>query len=55
MKIARVQAFERCTKAREEAGCVNRFKSAQEWFEWWLSDEAMEKPVDENQVLLEGF
>lgn len=50
-----LRAFERCVKAREEAGCSQRFKSAEDWFEWWLSDEAMEKPVDENQILLEGF
>lgn len=50
-----LQAFNRCIKAREEARCVQRFKSAEEWFEWWLSDEAMEKPISEDQLVLDGF
>lgn len=48
-------AFDSLIKIRNELELRNRFSSGAEWFEWWLSDAAMEEPIDENQLYFEGF
>lgn len=42
--------FDELVKIREELGLAQCFSSGAAWFEWWLSDAAMEKPVDEDQM-----
>lgn len=44
------KAFDDLVALREELGLVQLFSSGAEWFEWWLSDSAMEKPVNEAQM-----
>ena len=46
------RAFDELVKIREELGLAQCFSSGAAWFEWWLSDAAMEKPVDEDQMLI---
>ena len=50
-----LRSFQKCIEARGKAGLKTPFTDAEVWLEWWLSDEAMEKPLDKNQILLEGF
>ena len=47
------RAFDDMVKIREELGLTQRFKSGSEWFEWWLSDSAMEEPANEDQIAFE--
>lgn len=49
------RAFDDLVEIREELGLRNRFSSGAEWFEWWLSDAAMETSVDEYQLWIDGF
>lgn len=54
-EILWLRAFDRLVKLRTELGLVRKFSCGAEWFEWWLSDAAMEEPVDEDQLYLDGF
>lgn len=48
--------FARLIDLRKELGLPLRNAStADEWFEWWISDAAQEEPVDENQMEMEGL
>lgn len=49
------QAFDRLIEIRKSLGLAQRFSCGAECFEWWLSDAAMEEPLDEDQLLLDGF
>lgn len=49
------RAFDEIFRIRQERGMQLRFASGAENFEWWLSDAAMEEPVDEDQIYLDGF
>lgn len=48
------KAFDDLVALREGLGLVQRFASGAEWFEWWLSDAAMEEPVNEDQMCMWG-
>lgn len=53
-----IRAFENMLEARRERGLpiLHQGKhAAEDWFEWWLSDRAMEAPIDEDQLCLDGF
>lgn len=49
------RAFDRLVEIRESLGLAQRFTSGEEWFEWWLSDRAMEETVDEDQLYFDGY
>lgn len=49
------KAFDALMQIRKEAGLKNIFASGAEWFEWWISDAAMEEPIDEDQLYFDGF
>lgn len=49
------RAFDDLVKIREDLGLKKVFSSGAEWFEWWLSDSAMEELVDEDQLCFDGF
>jgi len=49
-----IRAFDKCIVDRKDAGLKQLFASGQEWFEWWLSDKAMEESIDEDQICFEG-
>lgn len=44
------KAFDTLVKIRTEHGKKQRFASGSEWFDWWMSDQAMEAPDDEMQT-----
>ena len=46
------KAFNDMLRIRTERGMKVLFSSGAEWFEWWLSNAAMEEPFDEEQVVL---
>lgn len=48
-------AFDELVQIREELGLQQRFSCGEEWFEWWLSDSAMNEPIDEAQLYFDGF
>ena len=52
-----LRAFRSCIDGRREAGLpiLDNGKTAEEWMEWWLSDAAMDAPVDEDQMLIGGY
>lgn len=37
-------------KLRKQRGKTQKFSNGDEWFEWWMSDAAMEEPVNEDQM-----
>ena len=49
-----LRAFQSCIDGRKEARqpILDNGRTAEEWFEWWLSDAAMEEPIDEEQIAL---
>lgn len=48
--------FARLIELRKELGLPLRNAStANEWFEWWMTDRGQEEPVDEDQVEMEAF
>ncbi len=47
------KAFDDLVSLRAELGLAQKFSSGAEWFEWWLSDAAMEEPVNEDQIAFE--
>lgn len=53
-----IRAFDQLIKIRRERGLTIWDKSGEtgeDWFNWWITDATMEEPIDEGQLLLEGF
>jgi len=38
--------FEKILRIKEQRGLKCHFSTAQQWFDWWLSDKAQEQPID---------
>jgi phosphoadenosine phosphosulfate reductase len=54
-RTAWLRAFQSCIDGRRESGLQMPFTDAEEWFEWWLSDKAMEQPVDDTQIDMDSI
>ena len=53
-----IRAFDEMIQRRRERGMSVLFhgnNAGTDWFEWWLSDRAMEQPHDENQFVIDEF
>ena len=47
--------FGRVMEIRKEKGLKCTFKSAEDWFEWWLSDKAQEMPIARGSLKCSGM
>ena len=50
-----IRIFDQVIRLREQEGKVNEHASGQDWFDWWLEEQTQEKPVDENQLVLDNY
>ena len=53
-----IRTFDKMVLLRQERGMKTLFNAkgaGTAWFEWWLSDRAMEQPIDDDQLSMDDL